>query len=133
MVATERVSQMFGDARHMHGEAMARLADGDIRDAAEKAWCATKRATEALILARTGREPNTPAQTTAGLQALAFRDPRFQPLRAYYSIYVKELHSDCFYDVHCEPVEEAAATIDQSAGFAADAERLAAEGPSPLG
>ena len=66
MVATERVSQMFGDARHMQGEAMARLADGDVRDAVEKAWCATKRATEALILARTGREPNTPAQTTAG-------------------------------------------------------------------
>ena len=127
MVATERVNQLFDDARHMQAEAMARLADGDVRDAAEKAWCGTKCATEALILARTGREPNTSAQTTAGLRALAFRDPRFQPLRAYYSICVKELHSDCFYDGQCEPVEEVAATIDQSAGFVADAERLGGE------
>ena len=127
MAATERVNELFDDARHMQAEAMARLADGDVRDAAEKAWCATKSATEALILARTGQEPNTPAQTTAGIRSLAFQDPRFQPLRAYYTICVKELHSDCFYDGHCEPVEEVAATIDQSAGFVADAECLAAE------
>ena len=127
MVVTERVSQLFDDARHMQAEAMARLAAGDVRDAAENAWCATKNATAALILARTGQEPNTPAQTTAGIRSLAFRDPRFQPLRAYYTICVKELHSDCFYDGHCEPVEEVAATIDESAGFVADAERLAAE------
>ena len=127
MVANDRVNQLFDDARHMQAEAMARLADGDIRDAAEKAWCATKRASEALILARTGQEPNTPAQTTAGIRTLAFHDPRFQPLRAYYTICVKELHSDCFYDGHCEPVEELAATIDQGADFVTDAERLASE------
>ena len=35
------------------------LEAGDLRDAAEKAWGATKRATDALILRYTGREPST--------------------------------------------------------------------------
>ena len=115
---------------------MARLADGDVRDAAEKAWCATKSATEALILARTGQEPNTPAQTTAGIRSLAFQDPRFQPLRAYYTICVKELHSDCFYDGHCEPVEEVAATgfankIDSAHKFGRLAHKIASLHTNP--
>ena len=73
------------------------------------------------------RSPTPRHRPLRGIRSLAFQDPRFQPLRAYYTICVKELHSDCFYDGHCEPVEEVAATIDQSAGFVADAERLAAE------
>ena len=44
-----RVSELFADARAVHTQAIVRLAGGDIRDAAEKAWCATKRATDALI------------------------------------------------------------------------------------
>ena len=55
MVAVGRVEELFADARAMHGEALERLAVGDVRDAAEKAWCATKLATDGLILARTGR------------------------------------------------------------------------------
>ena len=43
---------------------------GDVRDAAEKAWCATKRATDALILARTGREPETSRETSQELRNL---------------------------------------------------------------
>ena len=74
-----------------------------------------------------GREPQTPAQTTAGLRTLAYHNPRFAPLRAYFNTCVKELHVDCFYDNHCEPVEEMAATIEQSSQYLADAERLAEE------
>ena len=48
---------IFTDAQAVHAQALERLEAGDIRDAAEKAWCATKRATDALILARTGEEP----------------------------------------------------------------------------
>ena len=56
MLATDRVPAIFADARSLHVEALQLLEAGDIRDAAEKAWCATKRATDALILARTGTE-----------------------------------------------------------------------------
>ena len=49
------------------------------------------------------------AQTNAWTRSPAFQDPRFQPLRTYYTICVKDHHSDCFYDGHCEPAEEVAA------------------------
>ena len=57
MVMTDRIAQIFRDARELQASAAERLDQGDIRDAAEKAWGATKRATDALILAGTGREP----------------------------------------------------------------------------
>ena len=34
-VATSRVQEIFNDARGIHGEALERLAAGDVRDAAE--------------------------------------------------------------------------------------------------
>ena len=127
MVTTDRVTEIFADARFMYAQAVERLEQGDVRDAAEKAWCSTKRATEGLILAKTGREPQTPAQTTGGLRSLAFKDPGFQPLRAHYSISVKDLHSDCFYDGHCEPAEELAVIIKEGEKYIADAWRLVEE------
>ena len=53
----EQIDELFADARQMHSQAVERLEQGDIRDAAETAWCATKRATDALLLARTGEQP----------------------------------------------------------------------------
>ena len=49
------IEGIFADARQLHDQAIERLEQGDIRDAAEKAWCAAKRATDALILALTGQ------------------------------------------------------------------------------
>ena len=45
----------------MHSEAVERLEQDNIHDAAEKAWCTTNRAA-ALVPSRTGEEP--PAPTT---------------------------------------------------------------------
>ena len=50
----DHVAHLFVDARLVQAQAVERLEAGDLRDAAEKAWCAAKRATDALILARTG-------------------------------------------------------------------------------
>ena len=73
---------VFADAREMHVAALERLEQGDIRDAAEKAWCAAKRATDALILDRTGVLPPRSPDTTRGLRTLAAADPAFpQPAR----------------------------------------------------
>ena len=71
----DRVAELFADARMVHAQAMGRLEAGDIRDAAEKAWCATKRATDALIVSRTGEEPVTTARTTDELDAFVDREP----------------------------------------------------------
>ena len=93
---------IFEDARRMHAAALERLEAGDIRDAAEKAWCATKRATDALILARTGTEPRTSGQTRKGIGALEHQDSRCQPLRQLYGLLQTFLHGGCFYDGDCD-------------------------------
>ena len=75
MVITARVAEIFADAHAMHSSALERLAAGDIRDAADKAWCATKRASDALVLARTGEEPELSPVTSRELRNLAGQDP----------------------------------------------------------
>ena len=57
----DRVDELFADARNVHAQAIERLQNGDTRDAAEKAWCATKNATSTLILAWMGEDPSTNA------------------------------------------------------------------------
>ena len=75
MVITEDVRAIFLDAWALQSAAVERLGQGDIRDASEKAWGATKRATDALVLARTGRgRPEFPAETAAGLRQLWNQD-----------------------------------------------------------
>ena len=125
MVATDRVNELFADARALHASALERLDAGDIRDAAEKAWCATKRATDALILARTGVMPNIPSQTSRELRVLARSDERIQPLRTRYSACIHELHSECFYNDHCDPEEFVEELIRGTVNYIEDAEVLA--------
>ena len=79
MTPVQDYDAIFADARQVHARAVERLEQDDIRDAAEKAWCATKRATDALILARTGEEPPTTAITSNELDALSRRDPAVKP------------------------------------------------------
>ncbi len=120
----ERVAAIFADARTIHGEALERLQAGDIRDAAEKAWCATKRATDALILARTGREPRTSGQTTRGIRFLRREDQIFDPLETRYSARAHILHGECFYDGNCEPEDVLARDIRETVQYINDAEAL---------
>ena len=125
MVVADRVTEIFADARAVHAEALRQLAAGDIRDAAEKAWCATKRATDALILARTGTEPEISSDTSRGLARLSTEDLVFRPLRRRYHSRQSELHGDCFYLGLCEPQEDVERRIRQTADYIADAENLA--------
>ena len=74
MVDIDRVMALFADARDLQSDALEMLAQGRIRNAAEKAWGATKRATDALVLARTGDEPELPAATASGLRQLQAED-----------------------------------------------------------
>ena len=120
----DRVAELFADARLVHAQAVQRLEAGDIRDGAEKAWCATKRATDALILARTGEEPVTTARTTDELDELAHRDSevRSKLLGRYYSR-LGQLHGACFYDGRCNPqterrIRETGAYIDETEALA---------------
>ena len=119
------VTGVFADAEGMHAAALERLAAGDIRDAADKAWCAALQATNALILARTGTEPEISSDTTRGLTSLSAEDPDVRPLRRRYFSRQSELHGACFYLGACDPIEEVERRIRQTADYISDAARLA--------
>ena len=97
----------------------------DLRDAAEKAWCATKRATDALILARTGVEPEQSPDTSRGLVRLARVDGAINPLIGRYYSRQGHLHGTCFYLGECEPVNEVERRIRETVDYVDDAARLA--------
>ena len=124
MVATDRISEIFADARAVHADALRLLEAGDIRDAAEKAWCAAKRATDALILARTGVEPEQSPDTSRGLLMLAEQDRAVSPLIGRYYSRQGHLHGACFYLGVCEPVDEVDRRIRETADYINDAARL---------
>ena len=116
---------VFADAYVLYEDALEMLALGKIRNAAEKAWGATKRATDALILARTGQLPERTPDTSRGLRALAARDPAVQNLVGRYYSRQGILHGDCFYLGFCDPLDDTERRIRETAAYIADAERLA--------
>ena len=116
----------FADAHRMYDSALDRIAAGDIRDAAEKAWCAAKRATDALILARTGSLPPRSPDTSRGLRRLAESDPNTQTLHDRYFARQALLHGECFYTGLCDPIDATERLIRETIDFIRDAERLAA-------
>ncbi len=125
MVTTDHVSAIFADARAVHADALRLLESGDVRDAAEKAWCATKRATDALILARTDTEPEISSDTSRGLLMLAGADDNISSLVGRYYSRQGILHGACFYLGICEPASEVHRRIYQTVDYIDDAERLA--------
>ena len=125
MVITDRASEIFADARAMQAEALRQLELGDIRDAAEKAWCATKRAADALILARTGVEPEHSPDTTRGIVRLSREDASVRPLVGRYFTRQGHLHGSCFYLGECGADEEVERRIRRTADYINDAENLA--------
>lgn len=118
-------SLIFADARRMHETALERMSAGDIRDAAEKAWCATLRAAEALILARTCLLPPKSPDTTRSLIRLAQDHPEVRGLLDRYAARRDILHGDCFYTGLCEPIDGIQRLIHETADFIGDAESLA--------
>ena len=124
VAATDRVKEIFDDARAMHCSAVVRLEAGYIRDAADKAWCATKRATDALILSRTGEEPGTTALTSDSLDALAKQDERVKSLVGRYYSRISQLHGQCFYNGRCASPDTERRIIE-TADYIGDAEQLA--------
>ncbi|MCY4455822.1 MAG: hypothetical protein OXC56_05845 [Chloroflexi bacterium] len=117
--------RVFADARRVQEAALRQMAAGDIRDAAEKAWCAAKRATDGLILARTGEEPRRSTDTGSGLRALERVEPEAGSLRARYYERQGALHGECFYIGLCEPVEGIERLIRETGDYIDDARRLA--------
>ena len=119
----DQVAAIFADARMMYGQAVRQFEQGDIRDASEKAWRSTKRATDALILARTGDEPPTTAATTNALDSLVRQLPGAGRLQGRYYSRIHNLHGMCFYTGFCNDQTER--RIRQTGAYIDDAETLA--------
>ena len=98
MQDTQRVATIFADAWTLYDEAIEILELGKQRIAAEAAWGATKRATDALILARIGREPSGTGQTSSGVRWLARIEPGLEPILQRFRARIRILHAECFYD-----------------------------------
>ena len=125
MVITARVAEIFSDARFMQASALERLEEGDVRDASDKAWCATKRACDALILARTGVEPETTPETRREMQKVAAEDRRVNRLMPRYYTRMAHLHGECFYLGFCDPLDETERRIRETADLINEIESLA--------
>ena len=125
MVATDRVWETFADARALHASSLERLEAGDIRDAAEKAWCAARRATDALILARTGGLPPTSSATSKAFRLLRRQHEDIDSaLSRGYAERIRFLHGDCFYDGQCDPLEDTEILIRSTSEYIEGAENL---------
>ena len=116
--------EIFTDALGLYQQALRMLDQGDIRDAAEKAWCAAKRSTDALILSRTGTLPETTALTTIGLEDFATRHPEAESLVGRYYSRIHQLHGKCFYEGVCIP-GHTERRIRETIDYIREAERLA--------
>ena len=125
LVDTDQVTHIFQDAWVLYAAAMEELRQGKLRNAAEKAWGATKRATDALILARTGEEPRTVGQTTRQLRILARQDQQARELVRLFGDRAHFLHGTCFYDGMCEPLEAAEEDVRETADYIRAAQELA--------
>ena len=126
MVATDRVRFLFSDARTLYDDALEMLDQGKIRNAAEKAWEATKRATDTLVLAREGEEPQSAGQARRA-PAAERRGPIVREPAWAVHIRAGLLHIDCFYEGHCEPEEEMAGLIRATTEYIDLAQRLSEE------
>ena len=124
MQEADRQVFLFSDAWVLYDDAIEELERGKPRNAAEKAWGATKRATDALILARTGREPRTAGQTYRGIRTLRRENEAFQQLELRYQYAANVLHGECFYDGNCEPEDLLEMDIRGTADYIRDAEAL---------
>ena len=123
--STEQVEAIFADARALYADALEMLDGGELRNAAEKAWGATKRATDAFLLARTGELPRTSGRTNRRLFELARRDDAVKGLQLQYDHRQRQLHGRCFYNGDCEPADGMADLIRETAAYIEDAEGLA--------
>ena len=127
MLATDEVREILADAYLMYDAALERWDADDIRDAAEKAWCATKRATDALILARTGELPETTGMTSTGIRLLGEADRAVENLVGRYYTRIGHLHGECFYEGERATLDTER-RIRETIDYIRDAESLAVPG-----
>ena len=125
MLQLELAVAIFADARTLNADALAQMQQGHLRNAAEKAWGAARRAAAALILARNGSAPRTAGQAARSIRALARSDPALSDFADGYFFRQSFLHGKCFYRGVCEPAGEVLYQIQATLDYIQTAETLA--------
>ena len=118
---------LMEEARAIQAAAMARLDVGDWRDASEKAWCATRNATEAVVPEVTGESSSRSTNVDGAIRALApERGGEWADMRLRYSDVVFHLHIEAFYgDVYHDDIPD---LVRNMADYIQMAEELASGG-----
>lgn len=120
-----RVKELVKDAEDLVMKAVEEM-NINVRDAAEKAWGATLRASNALILARTGRVPERTPETSVELHQLCATEPEIERIKLCdrYHTRADYLHGQCFYEGICRPIEEVKRRILETREYIEDIKRL---------
>lgn len=99
-MAVSEVNRVLKDAETLYREALKELEVGRIRKAAENAWGATAKATDALLYVRAKVEIVRGLGRTRELYKLAKADPEVMKLgfTKEYNDRLLHLHGNCFYE-----------------------------------
>lgn len=97
------VEVLLRNAEILYQEALKELEAGRIRKAAENAWGATAKATDALLYARAKFEVVRGLGRTRELYKLAYADKEVERLNLIkeYNERILHLHGNCFYEGIC--------------------------------
>jgi len=99
-VAVNEVQALLRDAERLYQEALRELEAGKVRKAAENAWGATAKATDALLYVRAKVEVVRGLGRTRELYKLAKADQEVRELELTkeYNNRILHLHGNCFYE-----------------------------------
>ena len=134
MSNTERSAALFAGAWAIYGDGLKRLEDAiehwdrhELQRAAEKAWEAALQATNALILARTGvePEPNDDRETAKRLRLLWSEGAEWKELATAYTCQEQALFITIVCDGDVDPIKCTIDDIRDAADYIRDVERLA--------
>ena len=118
MLKDVAADSLMSDARAMQAEAVSRLEAGDWRDASEKAWCAARNATQAVVLEIYGVDSLRSTNSNAGIRALAReRGGDWVSLRKDYAetaylLHIKAFHGSVWNDDIPDLIRGVAGYID---------------------
>jgi len=119
------VKEIVSDAENLLMKAIEEM-NVNLRDAAEKAWGATVRATDALILAKYDETPKSMKDRREKLGELILREPELDKLGLWERLHSREssLHVSCFYDGECKPADVIKRKISETKNYIEDIKAL---------
>ena len=124
---TYQVEAILKDAENLYEEALEELKVGKIRKAAENAWGATTKATDALFLARAKIEITNGVGRTREIYKLTIMDKEVKALNLAkrYNERRIHLHGDCFYEgIHEIPGVDSEELIRETEKYIEDIQKL---------